>query len=320
VLYLRKKGMGATEYIPIKMAPSKTGAPGDYSVEIPAALVSVDWLEYYLEAWDNVGNGPSRVGAADTPLIIKVEEPPKPKEAPKPPVEVVRPKGAPPAITHTAVTQATKGQAIELNARLVGDTGVSGAAVMFRHVGEKDYKSLPMGNIGGLDWTATVPAAMATSDIEYYLEAFDKYGNGPGRSGAPAVPYVIKVLEPHLGALTQGGVTTQGPHLVKAPFQPNPGRAVGWLLMGGFVGGLVFTGGEAFAALQAHDEYTHTFTFEGRLDPGLLKRANVYGSRAKTALIISGASLVAGVVLLVVFPEYPDTILVGGGGDIGVRF
>jgi hypothetical protein len=108
---------------------------------------------------------------------------------------------------------------------------------------------------------------------------------------------------------------------VKAPFRPNPGRAAGWLFMGGFVGGLVFAGGEALAAGQAHDSYTHTYEFEGRLDNGLLSRANTYGSRAKTALIVSAASLVVGVTLLVIFPEYPDTVLVSGsGGEIGVRF
>ena len=318
VLYIRKKGLPASEYIPMRMAAAKGGAAGDYAVEIPAPLVSVDTLEYYIEAWDNLGNGPSRVGTADAPLAVKVEEPPKPKEVPKAP-EVVKHPGNPPFITHTTVTEATKGKPIELNARLVGETGVSGPAVMFRHVGEREFKALPMGYLGGDDYTATIPGSMATGDIEYYVEAFDKYGNGPARSGAPAVPFVIKVKEPP----PPPSLTTQpqGPRLVKAPFRPNFGRAAAWTFMGGFVGGLIFAGGEAFAAGQAHDEYTHTFDFEGRLDDGLLKRANTYGSRAKTALIVSGASLVVGVALLVIFPEYPDTILVpGGGGDIGVRF
>ena len=324
VLYLRKKGMPAPDYIPMRMAPSKT-VPGDYSVEIPAALVSVDALEYYIEAWDNAGNGPSRSGSADSPHPIKVEEEKKVvvKQAePKPPTNVtIHQKGAPPAITHTAVTQATKGQPIEINARLVGDTGVQGATVMFRHVGEKEYKALPMGNIGGNDYTATVPGGMATGDIEYYVEAFDKFGNGPGRSGAPNVPYVIKVLEPRVGeAVTSAGRGPTGPRIVKAPFKPNFGRAAGWLLMGGFVGGLVFSGGEAYASWAANNSYTHTFQYEGRLDPGMLARANTYGSRAKTAAIVSGASLVGAVVLFFVFPEHPDTIVVGSGGDVGVRF
>lgn len=323
VLYLRKKGMPAADFIPLRMIASKTGTPGEYSVDIPAALVSVDALEYYIEAWDNAGNGPARAGSPESPLPIKVEEEKKivKVEPPPPPKVEVKPKGAPPAITHTAVTQATKGQSIELGARLVGDTGVSGATVMFRHVGEKDYKALPMGNIGGDDYTATIPDRMVTGDIQYYVEAFDKYGNGPGRSGAPNVPYTIKVVEPRVGeSVTAAGKGTAGPHIVKAPFSPNPGRAAGWLLMGTFVGGLVFAGGEAYGSWSANNAYTHTFTYEGRLDQGLLSKANAYGSRAKTAAIISGISLVGGIALLIIFPEHPDTIVVGSGGDVGVRF
>jgi hypothetical protein len=324
ILYLRKKGMGVTEYIPIRMAASKT-TPGEYSVEIPALLVSVDALEYYIEAWDNAGNGPTRAGAPDKPLAIPVEEEKKiivaPPEAP-PPTVTIKPKGAPPAITHTALTQATRGAPIELNARIGGDTGVQGATILFRHVGEKDYKALPMGNIGGDDYTATVPAGQATSDIEYYLEAFDKYGNGPGRSGAPTVPYRIKVLEAAAGEpLTSRGTTPAGPRVVRAPFKPNPGRSIGWLFMGGFLGGAVFAGGSALAASQANSAYTHTFEYEGRVRRDLLDRANDYGKRAAVASIVAGACLVTSIVLLLVFPEHPDTMVVGGGdGSMGVRF
>jgi hypothetical protein len=325
VLYLRKKGMPASEYIPIRMSPSKT-APGDYTVDVPAALVSADALEYYLEAWDNAGNGPSRAGSPETPFPIKVEEEKKiivrPAEITPPTNVTIKQKGAPPAITHTAVTQATRGSNIELNARLAGDSGVQGPTVMFRRVGEKEYKALPMGNLGGDDYTATVPAQMATLDIEYYLEAFDKYGNGPGRSGSPNLPYTIKVLEPGAGgSLTSRGKDigpAAGSRAAKAPFRPNPGRSAAWLFMGGFVGGLAIAGGEALGAWQAHNAYTHTFEYEGRLDPGLLSRANAYGNRAKTAAIVSGASLAVAVVLFFVFPERPDNMAVGSGGDVGL--
>jgi hypothetical protein len=322
ILYLRKKGMASTDYIPMRMSPSKT-APGEFALEIPAALVHVDALEYYIEAWDNAGNGPSRAGSPESPLPVKLEEEKKIVVAPSEPVAptnvVVKQKGAPPAISHTAVTQATKGQSIEINARLVGDTGVKDAIVLFRHVGETEYKTLPMGNVGGDNYTATVPGTMANADVEYYLEAFDKYGNGPGRSGAPNVPYVIKVLEAQAGAeLTSAGTTPAGPKIVKAPFAPNPGRSAAWFFMSGFVGGLVFAGGEAFASLTQHNAYTANY--DGRLKPDLLKAANASGDRAKTALIVAGGSLVVGVVLLIVFPAHPDTIVIGGGGDVGVRF
>ena len=330
VVYLRKRGLGTGDYIPIKMVGSKL-AQGDYIAEVPPALVSAD-LEYYIEAFDNAGNGPARAGGPENPLAIKIEEekrviintpkPPAPEPVPVAPTVTVQHKGAPPAISHTAVTRATKGQNIEINARLIGDTGVSLASVFFRKSGEVAYRSLPMGDIGGDNWTSTIPAAMATGDLEYYIEASDKYGNGPGRSGAPSLPYRIEVLD--LVHSAPGGVvigrTTGGqsdqPRLVKAPFKPNPGRAVAWLFMGGFVGAGVFAGGESLGAWQTNNEYTHTFQYEGRDVPDLLGRANAYGRRAKTAAIISGASLVVGIVLLIIFPEHPETLVVGGsGGD-----
>jgi|GEM_PF-1592411 len=326
VLYLRKRGLGTGDFIPIRMVLSKL-AQGEYAAEVPPALVSAD-LEYYLEAFDNAGNGPARAGGPESPLQIKVEEEKKiiinqPKPAEPPPLTVtVQPKGAPPAISHTAVTKATKGSNIEINARLIGDTGVTSPTVLFRKSGETAYKALPMGDLGGDNFTATIPATMATGDLEYYLEAFDKYGNGPGRSGAPSLPYRIQLLEPvaNAGNLVSSGRTTGGqsdqPRLVKAPFKPNPGRAAGWLFMGGFVGAGVVAAGEGLGAWQNNNEYTHTFEYEGRDVPELRDRANAYGKRAKTALIISGASLAVGIVLLLVFPEHPDTIVVGGsGGD-----
>src|SRR5207253_10199843 len=185
--------------------------------------------------------------------------------------------GAPPAITHPAVAKAEKGQAIEIHARLLGESGVSNPTVLFRRVGEKDYTALPMGNIGGDDYTATIPAQMATGDIEYYVEAFDKFGNGPARSAAPNVPYRIQVLEkpPEPAPLPP---PPPQPRVVKAPFSPNPGRTVAWLFMAGFVGGAIFAGGEALGGLQAHNVYQHTFEYEGRIVPELNQRANDYMS------------------------------------------
>jgi hypothetical protein len=330
VIYLRRKGMGSGDYIPIKMSASRS-TQGDYSVEVPAALVTAD-LEYYVEAYDNAGNGPARAGSPESPNPLKVEDEPKkvivaPKvnEPPPPTVTIKQQKGAPPAISHTAVTSATKGRPVEINAKLIGETGVQGATVLFRHSGEREYRALPMGDIGNESYTATIPAQVVTGDLEYYLEAFDKFGNGPGRSGAPNVPYKIQILDAVKDAPTvvRSGSTTGGagsqPRLVKAPFRPNPGRAAGWLLMAGFVGSSVFAGGEMLGAYKANDQYTHSFEYEGRLRPELLDEANQYSRRARVFAIAAGASLVTSIILLIVFPEHPDTMLVGGsGGDAAV--
>jgi hypothetical protein len=210
ILSVRKKGLGAGDYVPIKMVPSKI-VPGDYSVDVSSALTNVDALEYYIEAWDIAGNGPARAGSPDQPIVVTLEEEQKVAATPALPTTVtIKPKGAPPAITHAALTQALKGKPVEINARLVGDTGVQGAAVMFRHAGDKEYKALPMGNIGGDDYTATIPAAMTTSDLEYYVEAFDQYGNGPARSGAPNVPYALKVMDPSPAAVAVPAPVSSG--------------------------------------------------------------------------------------------------------------
>ena len=190
ILYVRRQGLGADDYVPIRMIASKI-VPGDYAVEIAPALTHVEALEYYIEAWDWAGNGPARAGSAEQPLLVQLEE--EKKAAPA--TVMIKPKGVPPAIMHAALSEATKGKSVEINARLVGESGVQGAVVMFRHSGEKDFKALPMGNLGTDDYTATIPAAMVTSDLEYYLEAFDRYGNGPARSGAPNAPYTMKVRE-----------------------------------------------------------------------------------------------------------------------------
>src|SRR2546426_7979854 len=210
ILSVRKQGLGAGDYVPIKMVPSKI-VPGDYSVDVSSALTNVDALEYYIEAWDIAGTGPSRAGSPDQPIVVTLEEEKKVAATPALPTMVtIKPKGAPPAITHAALTQALKGKSVEINARLVGDTGVQGAAVMFRHAGEKDYRALPMGNIGGDDYTATIPAVMTTSDLEYYVEAFDQYGNGPARSGAPNVPYALRVMDPSPAAVAVPAPVSSG--------------------------------------------------------------------------------------------------------------
>ena len=332
VLYLRKRGTG--DFIPIKMIGSKV-SQGDYAVEADAKLISVD-LEYYIECWDNAGNGPARAGSPDSPFAIKLESPPAPvvviKQGEKAPVEEKKPPGAPPAISHSTVSKATKGQSVEIAAKLVGDTGVSHAKVFFRKVGEKEFKELPMGDIGGDNYTATMPASMVTVDLEYYLEAFDRHGNGPGRSGGPQVPYTITVTEKAPDAPTvvinrapedKGSAAPPPPppparpRLVKVPFKANPGRWVAWLAMGGFVASSIFAGGEAYGAWQADSVYQHTFQYEGRLDDGLHQRSLDYSRRTKIFGIAAAASLVVGITLLLIFPEYPETQLVtGSGGDL----
>ena len=196
--------------------------------------------------------------------------------------------GAPPAITHTTVTKAFRLQPVEINAKLIGDTGVSKAMVFFRHVGEHDFRELPMGNIGGDDYTATMPASVVTDDLEYYLEAYDQYGNGPGHSGGPNVPYQISV-------------TVKPPEVIVKPPerkkkdrqthpQPRPGqdpllaqsRSLGRMDLHGRVRrqhGLRRR--RVYGGYQTDQVYQQTFKFDGRIDNSLHQTSLDYVNRAK---------------------------------------
>jgi hypothetical protein len=322
VLFLRRHG--GSDWIPLKMVADKI-ALGVYAVDLPTALMSTD-LEYYIESYDNLGNGPARAGAPERPLPIKIDEPVvivKPPDEEKKTIVLNRPKGAPPSITHSAVGKAYKAKPIELNARLKGETGVSAPTVKYRHLGESDFKTLPMGDIGSDNYTATIPSSEVNKDVEYYIEAFDKNGNGPGRSGGPEAPYLLRVEDeppPNVKVVNIGGAgVTKRKDLPPPPFRPNPLRAGAYFALTAALGALTFAGGEGYAAWQANENYNHTYKYEGRNDADLLKRANDYGSRAKMFGIIGLSTAVVATVLLIVFPEHAELAPVGGsGGDAPV--
>jgi hypothetical protein len=81
-LLVRATGGGPFQRVP--MTP-KDGAPGVYVAEVPAALLSSD-VEYLLEAFDELGNGPARVGDEAAPLKIARDVPaPLVEDKPPPP-------------------------------------------------------------------------------------------------------------------------------------------------------------------------------------------------------------------------------------------
>ena len=89
--------------------------------------------------------------------------------------------------------------------------------------------------------------------------------------------------------------------------------------MGGFVGSLTFAGGELYGGYEANDLYKQSFAVNGRLLPELRSRAQAYTKRAEIFGIVAAGSLVVGIVLLVIFPEHPDTMVqAGSGGDLVV--
>src|SRR5438309_8670027 len=114
----------------------------------------------------------------------------------------------PPVITHTPVASPPQGD-IHIQARITDESKVF--PQVFWRVPRGTYASpIDMKPIKGEKnmWSATIPRK-DTSDVEYYIEAYDEYGNGPARAGDVDAP--LKV----------GGA----PAVAAAPPPPPPVRA-----------------------------------------------------------------------------------------------
>jgi len=67
MLYFRSAtGMGGGGYTPLPMVESG----GQHAATVPAGAV-VDRVEYYLEAFDGMGNGPARSGSPEKPHVVR---------------------------------------------------------------------------------------------------------------------------------------------------------------------------------------------------------------------------------------------------------
>lgn len=93
----------------------------------------------------------------------------------------------PPVITHTPVATAAPGEDVVITASIEDESEVFAPTLYFRAPGASSYTSAALARRDGV-YTATVPAA---TDLEYWIEAYDEYGNGPAREGAPDRPHRI---------------------------------------------------------------------------------------------------------------------------------
>ena len=130
----------------------------------------------------------------------------------------------PAVVTHTPVTSARPSQSLPISATVTDNVGVQGVTLNYRPAGSGgDYTSLPMVNVSGTSWVATIPgSAVLPPGVEYYLAATD--GISQTYSGTPAAPHTVVVTNaptlnsagPNVGPIT-GGTTVS---LSGTMFQP----------------------------------------------------------------------------------------------------
>ena len=102
-----------------------------------------------------------------------------------------------PKVDHEAVARATAGEPLVLRARIVSATGqaIAEPTALVRLPGVSGFTRLPMKFDPALKdlYVARLPGAHVVADLDYFIEAFDEDGNGPGRAGSAEAPFHVSV-------------------------------------------------------------------------------------------------------------------------------
>ena len=229
-----------------------------------------------------------------------------------------------PVVAHTPVTSAAPGGFVKVMAKVTDDVKVF-PQVFFRYDPAGQYeKALDMKPVKGEPhvYGANIPTRGAV--VEYYVEAYDEQGNGPGRAGSPEAPIHVAVgrEEPrtssqHAPAPAAAPPATPAPQTPWSPGAQAPststrrtpatsetgraptrlwtwavgGAGVG-LLTGGLVAGLAAKTANSAYDDRVKDPQNNPVTLQSQYDAakGLSTKA--------TILTIAGVALLAGGVAL----------------------
>lgn len=145
----------------------------------------------------------------------------------------------PPQIQHTRLDKAPLGQAVKVRATITDESEVFAPTLYVRAVGQEDFVSIEMTKRKGAEYEAKIPAEQMSSDVEYFIEAFDEHGNGPAREGSPEAPIPLATFDPSLVPPSLGD-----PLVAQA--EDDDGEAITgkwwfWALLGAAVAGGVTT-------------------------------------------------------------------------------
>jgi hypothetical protein len=121
-----------------------------------------------------------------------------------------------PRVLHAVVQKGMIGQNVDVRVQFQDQSEIFEPKLYFRRVGELEYAAIDLVQGAKGEWIGTIPATFVTRDVEYFLEAFDIMGNGPGRNGSPEKPHLIKVVtrmdpQPPQQIQPQQTVTNQQP-------------------------------------------------------------------------------------------------------------
>ncbi|MFC1610677.1 hypothetical protein ACFL6C_06955 [Myxococcota bacterium] len=98
-----------------------------------------------------------------------------------------------PRIVHEACGEFAKSQPFEIRARFEDESQLFDPKVIYRTRTDSHWKHAPfIKDARTENFVATIRAKELRGPVEYFIEVFDEYGNGPARMGSPEAP--IRVL------------------------------------------------------------------------------------------------------------------------------
>lgn len=158
------------------------GRRGDYT----ARLDVTGPFEFWVEAFDERGNGPGLDGTDKQPRRVAVAPLPKPVDVSPPKIGFMP---VPSSIRARDGKSCDTGRCIRLPVRITDESAVFGATFNWRNAGEKRWRQL---NLSGGE-SQLVVVGPVYGDIQVWIEAYDEHGNGPAQAGSPVEPIVVKI-------------------------------------------------------------------------------------------------------------------------------
>lgn len=100
-----------------------------------------------------------------------------------------------PVIEHTAVSSATAGEDVLIEAKVTDNVDVTSVVVFYRFKEGVDFIAVPMGSSGDDEYFVSIPTnADADSELQYYIEAVDSGGTKVTR-GLSFDPIIVPLQE-----------------------------------------------------------------------------------------------------------------------------
>ena len=82
-----------------------------------------------------------------------------------------------------------------MSATITDESEIFEPTLYYRQAGTKRFLSASMTKGNGAEYSATIPEAAMSGVVEYFIEAYDVNGNGPGRFASDRTPHKIKTVK-----------------------------------------------------------------------------------------------------------------------------